>query len=411
MPEFLQLIPPAEALSRWFSALGEPPVVCEQIDTVSALGRVTAEAVVAPHPLPEFPRSTVDGYAVRAADTFGASDGLPAYFSLAGEVPMGSRPDFNLKPGQAALIHTGGMLPENADAVVMLEFVQTTRPGEVEILRPVAPLENLIRVGEDVELGQCVIPAGSRLRPAEIGGLMALGVLTVQVARRPRFGIISSGDEVVPASFRPLPGQVRDVNSHSLAALIEENGGLAVSFGIVADEADALRIALETALAQCDGVLITAGSSASTRDLTAQVINQAGQPGVIVHGVNVRPGKPTILAVCSGKPVIGLPGNPVSALVIAWLFAIPLLERLQRQGRVQSRSQVRARLNLNIASLAGREDWLPVKLASSADGIIAEPIFFKSNLIFNLAKADGLLFIPAETTGLSAGEEAVVYLL
>jgi len=411
MPEFLELMSPGEALSRWFIALGEPYIESEEVDTIRSLGRVTADAVHAPYPLPAFTRSTVDGYAVRAADTFGASDSLPAYLNLAGEVPMGSQPLFTLKPGQTALIHTGGMLPENADAVVMLEYTQSTRPGEVEVMRPVAPLENLIRAGEDVEVGQMVIPAGSRLRPSEIGGLMALGLRTVRVVRRPRIAIISSGDEVVPPEIDPLPGQVRDINSYTLGALVEEGGGLPIGYGIVPDQANVLRMALDQALRECDGVLITAGSSASTRDLTAQVIQQAGQPGILVHGINVRPGKPTILAVCGGKPVIGLPGNPVSALVIAWLFVTPLLERMQHLRRTRPRGQVMARLSLNLPSLAGREDWIPVSLTFGKNEFTAEPVFFKSNLIFNLVKADGLLYIPADATGLSAGEVVLVYLL
>ena len=265
MPEFLELISVEEALSRWFTALGEPAPGAEEVDTIHALGRVTAEGVLAPAPLPAFARSTVDGYALRAGDTFGAGESLPAYLSLAGEVPMGSPPRFSLQPGQAALIHTGGMLPENADAVVMLEYTQLTPSGQVEVMRPVAPLENVIRAGEDVQAGQQVIPAGSRLRPPEIGGLMALGLRTVRVARRPRIGIISSGDEVVPPETDPLPGQVRDINSYSLLTLVEANGGLPAGYGIVPDRADALRQALEQALQACDGVLITAGSSASTR--------------------------------------------------------------------------------------------------------------------------------------------------
>ena len=411
MPEFLTLLSPTEALTRWLPAFGETVCESEEIETILALGRVTSRPVVADRPLPDFPRSTMDGYAVRAVDTFGASDGLPAYIALAGEVPMGGQPVFALDPGQAALIHTGGMLPENADAVVMLEYTQPARPGEVEILRAVAPAENVIRVGEDVQTGQIVIPAGVRLRPAEIGGLAALGFQKIQVTRQPRIAIISSGDEIVPLEATPLPGQVRDINSYTLSALIEEKGGLPLRFGIMPDDVGALRKALDRALDETDAVIITAGSSASIRDMTAQVIQQSGAPGVIVHGINVRPGKPTILAVCDLKPVVGLPGNPVSALVIAGLFVTPMLERLLGLQRPRVQAQVTARLNLNIASQAGREDWIPVTLSADADDFLADPIFFKSNLIFNLVRADGLLYIPADSTGLTAGENVRIYLL
>jgi molybdopterin molybdotransferase len=414
MPEFLTLVSPQEALSKWLKALPKAVVnaeCTERIETLRSAGRVTAVGVKAPHPMPAFSRSTVDGYAVRAADTYGASDSLPAYFSLAGEVPMGTSPDFTLGPAQAALIHTGGMLPENADAVVMLEYTQATRTGEVEVMRAVASLENILRIGEDVQTEDEVIPAGTRLRAAEIGGLMAFGLQTVQVARQPRIAILSSGDEIVPPQTAPFPGQVRDINSYSLSAMVEEWGGLPVRYGIVPDRAEALETALVLALCECDAVIITAGSSASSRDLTAQIIQQSGKPGVLVHGINVRPGKPTILGICDGKAVIGLPGNPVSALVIAWLFVPPLLEHLQGLAKPRLKSQVIARLNINVASLAGREDYIPVTLSQHWGEFQAEPIFFKSNLIFNLVRADGLMQIPADATGMSAGELVKVFLL
>ncbi len=410
MPEFLELLPPPVALARLIEHLASNPTP-EEVDTSQALDRVTVAPILAPHPLPAFPRATVDGYAVRAADTFGANDSLPAYLQVVGEIPMGAAPDFALVPAQCALIHTGGMLPEGSDSVVMVEHTQGARSGEVEVLRAVAPGENVLKVGEDVAAGEEVIPAGVRLRPAEIGGLVALGFIRVRVARRPRIGIISSGDEVVPPEVTPGPGQVRDVNAYALSALVEAAGGQSVAYGIVPDQEAALRNVAARALAECDSVVITAGSSASTRDLTAQVINALGEPGVLVHGVNVRPGKPTILAVCQGKPVIGLPGNPVSALVIASLFVSPVVHALLGLGRAPFQPSVPARLALNLASQAGREDWIPVRLVADAHGYLADPVFGKSNLIFSLARADGLVRIPADATGLSAGEIVQVVLL
>ncbi len=410
MPEFLELLPPPEALSRLLAHV-PASAETEMVDTAQALGRVTASVVIAPHPLPAFPRATVDGYAVRASDTFGASDSLPAYLEVVGEVPMGAAVDFILAPGQCALIHTGGMLPGGADAVVMVEHTQSARPGEVEVLRAVAVGENVLKVGEDVAAGEVVIHPGVRLRPAEIGGLMALGLTRVLVTRQPRLGIISSGDEVVAPEVAPAPGQVRDVNAYTLSALVQETGGVPLRYGIVPDREDALRAVAGKALAECQAVVITAGSSASTRDLTAKVINDLGKPGVLVHGVNVRPGKPTILAVCDGKAVIGLPGNPVSALVIATLFVKPLIERLLGLQAERPRPSRLARLRLNLPSQAGREDWIAVRLLSTPDGYQAEPIFSKSNLIFSLARADGLVRIPADATGLAAGEMVEVLLM
>ena len=403
MPEFLELLPPAAALDKLLTHLPLPALSSETIDTVSALGRVLKNPVLAQESLPAFARSTVDGYALRAADTYGASESLPAYLPVSGEVPMGAAPQFSLQPGTAASIHTGGMLPQGADAVLMLEYSQVSRPGELEVLRAVGAGENILKMGEDVAVGQEVLLAGIRLRPAEIGGLMALGLTVVEVVRRPRVGIISSGDEVVRPNQGVRPGQVRDINSYSLSALVTQAGAEPVRYGIVVDQAAALEAALRTALAECDLVLVTAGSSASARDLTADVVNRMGQPGVLVHGVNVKPGKPTILAVCDGKAVIGLPGNPVSALVIARIFLITVIEQLSGLTAGHSRASTRARLTVNLASQAGREDYIPVKLIATPEGLAADPIFYKSNLIFMLARADGLVRIPADATGLGAG--------
>ena len=445
MPEFLTLLPPDEARTLLLSQLSPPITDPEFIDVRSALGRTLAEDIVAPQPLPDFQRSTVDGYAVRAKDTHGASDSLPAYLNLIGEVPMGDTPAFEVSAGQCALIHTGGMLPHGADAVVMLEYTQIVREGdphgrpetgtvlppahtEIEIFRAVADGENVIRIGEDVAQGQMVQAKGSLIRPAEIGGLMALGIINVNVVRKVRVGLISTGDEVIEPAQLPRPGQVRDVNSYTLAALIEKSGGIAKLYGIVSDEFDAVKDTAGKALSECDVVIITAGSSASTRDMTADVIRSLGQPGVLVHGINTRPGKPTILGVCNGKAVIGLPGNPVSALVNGYLFVVPVIENLLG-ALPKPKPTVLARLTVNLPSQAGREDWWPVKLATESQShgklktpslrdvvvskaeLFAEPIFGKSNLIFTLASADGLLRIPPDATGLSAGETVEVFLL
>jgi molybdopterin molybdotransferase len=409
MPEFLTLYAPEAALNLMLTQL-EARTSLEWVATSQALGRVTASPVAAPHPLPTFRRSTVDGYALRAADTFGASESLPAYLHVIGEVPMGAKVGLNVPPANCALIHTGGMLPEAADAVVMLEYTQVVKPGEIEILKATATGENVIRIGEDVETGQEVIPAGSWLRPAEIGGLAALGITKVAVMCRPRVAILSTGDEVVPLEAAILPGQVHDVNSYTLSALIERSGGQPVNYGILPDTIEALENVARQALEECDIVVFTAGSSASTRDLTAQVINGLGTPGVLVHGVNVRPGKPTILGVCSGKAIIGLPGNPVSALVIAGLFIAPIIAKQLGVVRKQLKPSVRAKLSVNLASQAGREDWIPVRLTNGIEGYQADPIFGKSNLIFTLARADGLLCIPQDATGLHAGEIVEVFL-
>jgi molybdopterin molybdotransferase len=422
MPEFLTLLPPDEARALLLSNLFTLVTDSESIDVSASLGRVLAEDIHAPQPLPDFQRSTVDGYAVRAGDTHGASDSLPAYLNLIGEVPMGNTPAFEIGPGQCALIHTGGMLPSGADAVVMLEYTQTSQiskdsgglPDEIEIFRAVPEGENVIRIGEDVAQGQLILPRGSRIRPAEIGGLMALGITRVKVVRQIQVGLISTGDEVVDPHQSLRPGQVRDVNSYTLGALVEKTGGLAKLYGIVSDTFETLKTVAAKALSECEVVIITAGSSASTRDMTADVIHSLGLPGVLVHGINTRPGKPTILGVCDGKAVIGLPGNPVSALVNGYLFVAPVIERLLGALPIP-KATVLARLTVNLPSQAGREDWWPVKLIVNRQSSIvnydANPIFGKSNLIFTLASANGLLRIPPDATGLSAGEIVEVHLL
>jgi molybdopterin molybdotransferase len=416
MPEFLELLPPGIALDRFLEQIQVEPEV-EQINVIEALGRVVQNDIHAPHALPSFPRSTVDGYAVRAADTHGASESLPIYLNLVGEVEMGREAHFSLEPTHCGLIHTGGMLPSGADAVVMLENTQVAKLEEIEVLRAVAVGENVIKVGEDVQQGEIVIPQGSLLRAPEIGGLLALGITEIKVYRQPLVGIISSGDEVVPPGEDINPGQVRDINSYTLSALVERAGAQPRRYGIIADEGESLSSATSQALNECDLVVITAGSSASSRDLTASVIDSLGKPGVISHGVNVRPGKPTILAACKiagggyPKPVIGLPGNPVSALVIAILFVEPVIDYLHGMDTPRFRPQILAKVTLNLASKAGREDWVPVKLSRQGDTTSAEPIFGKSNLIFTLSRADGLLHIPPQVTGLNTGDEVDVLLL
>jgi molybdopterin molybdotransferase len=456
MSQFLQLIPPDEARAILLSHLSDPidsdgnwsVLRSEEIETLSSIGRVTVEDNRAPHPLPEFSRSTVDGYAVRASDTFGATDQLPAYLNLIGEIPMGMEPNFELNSDQCAVIHTGGMIPKGANAVVMLEFTQeiNKKKGhgrrqsksfsspdpinpesekEIEVLRPVSEGENVILVGEDVKQGMVAIPSNRRIRAQEIGGLLALGTLTLRVAKKPRVGIVSTGDEIVNPNFMPRFGQVRDINSFTLSALVATSGGDPILYGIIPDDINRLKEISSRALIECDVVIITAGSSASSRDNTAEAIHSVGEPGVLVHGINTRPGKPTILGACSGKAVIGLPGNPVSALVNGYLFVLPVIDKLLGlpydflTGSIQH-PLMSAKLTVNLPSQSGREDWWPVKLipisnkgdypSKKEQGVrlmgnfYAEPIFGKSNLIFSLIAADGLLRIPPEVTGLSAGE-------
>lgn len=407
MPEFFTVLPPEDALRRLRGHL-QTPLPAEEVPLAEALGRVLAEPLRAPEPLPAFPRSTVDGYAVRAADTFGATEGLPAYLRVIGEVPMGRPPAFRMGPGEAAWISTGGMLPEGADAVVMVERTQRLDEETLEVFRPVAPGENVIAVGEDVAAGAVAFPAGHRLRPQDLGALAALGIVRVPVVCRPRVALVGSGDEIVPPDRTPGPGQVRDVNTFSLLGLIRQHGGEPLPFGIAPDRLEDLEAMARRALAAADLLVFTAGSSVGTRDLTATVITRLGPPGILAHGLAIKPGKPTLVAFCDGKPVLGLPGNPVSAFVVARMLLVPLLYAMQGL-EPPAPIQQPARLTHNIPSAPGRIDWVPVRLERREDGWWAEPLFGKSNLIFTLARSDGLVMVPLDLNGLQAGDRVEVW--
>ena len=277
-------------------------------------------------------------------------------------------------------------------------------------MRAVAPGENVLQVGEDVKPGDPLFSIGHLLRPQDLGGLMALGITQVTVAKRPRVGILATGDEVIDPHHEPQPGQVRDVNTYSIGGVVERAGGIAQAGGIIRDNFDALYEAARHLLDRSDALVLSAGSSVSVRDMTSDVIAKLGQPGVLVHGVSIKPGKPTILAVCEGKPVFGLPGNPVSAMVVGDLFITPTLWRMQGCERPPLRQTIRARLTYNLASVPGRVDYIQVKLIDRDGELWAEPVFGKSNLIYTLVKADGMLIIPIDANGIAAGEMADVRL-
>lgn len=403
MPEFFDLVSPDEARASLFESLSIE-VQTETIRTEQAIGRVTAASLGSPMALPAFPRSTVDGYAVQAKDTLGASESLPAYLTIIGEVLMGQAATVEVGPGQTAIVHTGGMIPSGADGVVMVERTQKLDDQNIEVLRPVAAGENIINVGEDILEGEEILPQGHLLRPQDVGGLLAVGLTEISVAHQPRVALIATGDEVIPPSQPLGPGQVRDINTYTLSGLVQRAGGVPWPMGIIPDRFEALKDAAAKGLAEADVVVMSAGSSVSVRDMTGDVINELGEPGVLVHGISFRPGKPTVLAVCNGKPVIGLPGNPVSAMVVFNLLVTPLLWHLQGLARLPEPQIVKARLARNVASVAGREDRVQVRLEQREDGLWAEPVFGKSNLIFLLVKADGMIKVPLDKTGLNAGE-------
>jgi molybdopterin molybdotransferase len=403
MPEFLTVLPAAEALAKLFAHI-PATAIAETIPLSQALQRIIATPIHSPEDLPPLPRSTMDGYAVQAQSTFGSSQTLPTYLTLAGEVPMGRVPDFELQPAQAALIHTGGVIPQGADAVVQMEVTQQSHTHEIEILKAVAPGENVLHPGDDIAADQVLFPAGHVLRPQDLGGLAGLGFTQVSVARKPRVALLATGDEVIDPASTPTPGQVRDINSYTIAGQIERAGGIPLPRGIISDNFAALKTAAESAVAEADALVLSAGSSVSVRDMTAEVINGLGQPGLLVHGVAVKPGKPAILAAAQGKPIFGLPGNPVSAMVIADLFVTPTIYRLQGCIAPPRPSSVWAKITHNLASTTGRVDYTPAQLIQRSGEQWVEPVFGKSNQIFTLVFADGMIVTPQNANGLSAGE-------
>ena len=373
-----------------------------------ALRRVPGEPVIAPHPLPGFARSTVDGYAVRAADTYGVSEGLPGYLTLAGAVLMGTEPTTTVMPGTAVIMPTGGALPPGANAVVMIEYTAEAMPGTIEVVRPVAPGEGVVRADEDAKPGDAIIGGGRPLRPQDLGMLAAAGVTSVTVRKKPVVTIFSTGDEVVPADTAELkPGQVRDATATALAALTADAGGEPVYGGIVPDDPGALEKALRDALPASDVLVISAGSSVGVRDETATAVARLGEPGIWCHGLAIKPGKPTLLADCAGVPVIGLPGNPRSALVVFRLIGMPVIRMVGGCEAAPPQPSTRARLSRDLASAAGRLDVVQVTV--SEDGM-ATPVFGLSALLSVLTAADGYIVIPDDATGLAAGSEVDVIL-
>ncbi|EPR34401.1 molybdenum cofactor synthesis domain containing protein [Alkalidesulfovibrio alkalitolerans DSM 16529] len=405
---FLTLMPADEfraLLAAW------PRLPAEEADLATAHGRFLADDLSAPEDLPPAARASMDGYAVRAADLFGTSESGPAYLEKAGSVAIHEPPTFALLPGQCAAITTGGWLPEGANAVAMVEHTHDLGAGTVEFRKPLAPNDNVLLRGEDATKGEIALRAGTLLRAPQIGLLAALGIRAARVGRLPRVAILSTGDELVPAHETPPPGRIRDVNAHALSAMVREAGALPSMLGIVPDETPALAKALGAALADHDVVLLSGGSSVGARDCTVAALDSLPQARVLVHGVAVSPGKPTILAEANGRAMFGLPGQVTSAQVVMHVFVLPFLRHLAGAcdafSRAAGRSAVLAR---NVASRHGREDWLRVALEErEGDLPLAHPRLGKSGLLRTLLDAQGLVRIPATREGLGQGARVEVH--
>ncbi len=402
-----------KAVELIFSSLPEKKPRQTSLDIDDSLGRICSADIAADEDLPAFPRSTVDGYAVKSSDTFSASETMPAYLTLSGEIFMGREADFKLAKEGAGKIPTGGMLPEGADAVLMFEHVQTVDETMIEVLKPVGPWENVVRQGEDVRSGDVVLKKGHRMRPQDIGACAGLGITGINVYERPVVSIISTGDEVVPASSPTETGQVRDINSYLMKGMIIEAGCRPVRKGIFKDHYETIRSVIEESMRDSDMVLVSGGTSVGTKDMIARIISDIGDPGLLFHGVSIKPGKPLIGGIIQGIPIFGLPGHPAAVSICFEIFIQPLLRRLS--GLIErfpesGRPVLQAKVSRNISSSQGREEHIRVIIEKREDGLWALPVISKSGLISTLVKADGTIVIPLHRNGIEKGETVEVRL-
>jgi molybdopterin molybdotransferase len=400
------------ALEILLSHLGTTEHPTETVHLVSALDRITAGPIISPENLPAHVRSTMDGYAVQAVDTFGATESMPGYLRIAGDVAMGEQPTFEIERGSCARIATGGLLPTGSDAVVMLEHTIPIDETMIEVVKAVGVGTNLIAPGEDIGKGSPALPAGHRLRPQDLGLLAGLGIDRVEVYRRPSVGVLSTGDEIVPYTDTPPPGKVRDINGITLSGLIARAGARATLYGIVSDRKDRFFPAVEKAVHENDIVLFSGGSSVGMRDLGEQAITALGNPGVLVHGVALKPGKPIIIGLTGTTPIFGLPGHPVSAMVCFEFFVEPTIRHLSglRIRETLPRPVITARLGRNINSAPGRCDLIRVQLSRSDNEWVADPVLGKSGAITTLSRAHGSFLIDEDSQGLTKDTEVKVTL-
>ncbi len=389
------------------------PLNAEFVPFDATDGRVLAQDVISPEDLPMAPRSCMDGYAIRAQDIFGASEMNPAYLERVGTVRIEAPADFVLRGGECASIVTGGVLPEGADAVIMVEHTEDLGTGTVEMRKSLAPCDNVMLRGEDAEAGRVALYAGTLMRPQEVGLLAALGEDEVAVYKRPSIAILSTGDELVPVTRKPAVGQVRDVNSSMLACSIRRAGGIPVQYGLIKDDVDSLEAAVRKALAENDAVFLSGGSSVGTRDLTVEVMERIEGMQVVNHGVAISPGKPLILARAGNKAVWGLPGQVASAQVVMFVLGMPFVRHLAGMRNAFDQRYWPARravLTRNLASKPGREDYVRVSVDASGDVLRATPVLGKSGLLRTLILSQGVIRIPSDSEGVYEGAECDVLL-
>ncbi len=384
----------------------------ETVPLNEAFDRVLSDTVTSPEDLPAAARSTMDGFAVRAADTFGASQSMPCYLNISGEVKMGCEPVTSVEKGCCFKIPTGGLLPPGADGVVMFEHTVPVDDTLIEIVKGIGKGTNLVQKGEDITRNSEALPAGHLLRPQDLGLLAGIGIAEVAVAKKISVGILSTGDEIIPYTEIPRPGQIRNINSITLAGMIRRAGGSCVDYGIVSDQRDVFFPALKKAVEENDIVLFSGGSSVGVRDLGEEAVEALDPPGIFVHGVALKPGKPILMALSGTTPVFGLPGHPVSALVCFDLFIKPAIHRLSGISHKDNipRSVLMAKLGRNINSAPGRRDVIRVKLHYESGTWTAQPVMGKSGSISTLSRAHGYFFIDEDSQGVPEETPVEVYL-
>jgi molybdopterin molybdotransferase len=381
----------------------------EKINVLDAVGRTAAEDVHSKYNIPDFNRSTVDGYAIVASDTFGVTDSIPVFLDVIGQVDMGKASEVIIGKGKAAYIPTGGMVPSGSDSVIMIEHIEEMDSKTIAAYSPTAPGENVIKIGDDVAVDEKLISKGRQIKPQDIGVLTAAGIKQINVFEKPRVAVISTGDEIADPFGEIQFGEIRDINTYTLSAMLEEMGGLITLRKVIKDEYELLKDSVEGALEDSHIVIISGGSSVGTKDVTAKVIDSLGEPGVFVHGMAVKPGKPTIVGKAKGKALFGLPGHPVSALMVFRVLIGHFIAKLM--SREHYNMKVPAVCSVNVHSSPGKETFQMVELQQIDNGYLAVPLHGKSGAISLVSKASGFVRIPHNKEGISKGETVMVELI
>lgn len=402
-----------EAWERFEREASLKPLPSEEVTFPESLGRILAEDIQAESDAPPFDRAAMDGYAVRAEDTYGASSTSPIILDILGVTEIGVATPLRLGKNQAIQSSTGTPMPEEADSVVMYEYTSTLGGGRLAVQRAVAPSDNVSKRGEDVKRGEIVLRKGTLVEPYDIGMMAVVGATKVQVTRRPRVAIFTTGDELVEPSGKPEHGRTVDVNRYILQALVKMMGGEPLDYGIVKDDRRQITAALTQALEEADLVLCTGGTSVGSRDLVPMVVDALGEPGIIVHGVSMKPGKPVALASVQGKPIVMLPGYPVATIMAFLVFVRRILARMLGASVLGfGAGIVRAKIACSIPSTPGVRDYVRVSLEKTADGYVATPIRAGgSGIVSSMVRANGIVVIPEDVEGLTEGEDVDVILL